>query len=107
LAAEDALSSGQIRAFSGGLPDSRRPKGSAVAGSSDLGPAAVGERQWSWLEPGLLRCFAALIRRDRMLVSLGRTAVEFLAVLAGQALMGSLTGQAGQYSKKVLQPVRT
>jgi hypothetical protein len=29
-----------------------RPKGSAVAGSSDLGLAAVGERQWSWPEPG-------------------------------------------------------
>ena len=54
-----------------------------------------------------LRCFAALIWRDRMLVSLEGTAVEFLEVLAGQALIGSLAGQAGRYSKKVQQPVRT
>jgi hypothetical protein len=53
------------------------------------------------------RCFAALIWRDRMLVSLESTAVEFLEVLAGQALIGSLTGQAGRYSRKVPQPVRT
>jgi hypothetical protein len=54
-----------------------------------------------------LQCFAGLFWRDRMLVSLERTAVEFLEVLAGQALIGSLTGQAGRYSKKVQQPVRT
>ena len=30
-----------------------RPRGPAVAGSSDLGLAAVGERQWSWPEPGI------------------------------------------------------
>jgi hypothetical protein len=34
-----------------------------------------------------LRCFAALIWRGRMLVSLEGTAVEFLEVLAGQALV--------------------
>ena len=73
---------------------------------SDLGLAAVGERQWPEPED-CLRCFAALIWRDRMLVSLERTAVEFLKVRAGQALIGSLTGQAGRYSKKVQQPVRT
>jgi len=39
-----------------------------------------------------LRYFAALIWRGRMLVSLEGTAVEFLEVLAGQALIGSLTG---------------
>ena len=54
-----------------------------------------------------LRCFAALIWRDRMLVSMEGTAVEFLEVLAVQAPVGSLTGQAGRYSKKVPQPVRT
>ena len=54
-----------------------------------------------------LRCFAALIWRDRMLVCLEGTAVEFLEVLAGQALIGGLTGQAGRYPKKVQQPVRT
>ena len=54
-----------------------------------------------------LGCFAALIWRGRMLVSLESAAVEFLEVLAGQALIGSLTGQAGRYSKKVQQPVRT
>jgi hypothetical protein len=42
-----------------------------------------------------------------MLVSLEGTAVEFLEVLAGQALIESLTGQAGRYSRKVPQPVRT
>jgi hypothetical protein len=42
-----------------------------------------------------------------MLVSLEGTAVEFLEVLAGQALIGSLAGQAGRYSAKVPQPVRT
>jgi hypothetical protein len=84
-----------------------RPKGLAVAGSSDLG-LAVGEGQWSWPEPGdCLRCFAALIWRGRMLVCLEGAAVEFLEVLAGQALIGSLTGQAGRYSRKVQQPVRT
>ena len=46
------------------------------------------------------RCFAALIWRGRMLVSLEGAAVEFLEVLAGQALIGSLTGQAGRYSGK-------
>ena len=56
---------------------------------------------------GCLCRFAALIWRDRMLVSLGSTAVEFLEVLAGQALIGSLTGEAGRYSKKVQQLVRT
>ena len=79
-----------------------------MAGSSDFGLAAVGEGQWSWPEPGdCFRCCAALIWRDRMLVSLEGTAVEFLEVLAGQALIGSLTGQAGRYSRKVPQPVRT
>ncbi len=79
-----------------------------MAGSSDLGLAAVGERQWSWPEPGTASgFFAALIWRDRMLVSLEGTAVEFLEVLAGQAPIGSLTGQAGRYSRKVPQPVRT
>ena len=79
-----------------------------MAGGSDLGLAAVGERQWSWPEPGdCLRCFAALIWRGRMLVSLEGTGVEFLEVLAGQAPIGSLTGQAGRYSRKVQQPVRT
>jgi hypothetical protein len=50
----------QIRAF--GRPAGLwRPKGLAVAGSSDLGLAAVGERQWSWPEPGgCLRCFGHL-----------------------------------------------
>jgi hypothetical protein len=38
--------------------------------------------------------------------SLGDAAIEFLEVLAGQALIGSLNGQAGRYSRKVLQPVR-
>ena len=56
---------------------------------------------------GCFRCFAALIWRGRMLVSLEGTAVEFLEVLAGQALIGSLTGRAGRYSRKVQQPVRT
>jgi hypothetical protein len=56
---------------------------------------------------GCLRCFAALIWRDRMLVSFEGTAVEFLEVLAGQALIGSQAGQAGRYSRKVPQPVRT
>jgi hypothetical protein len=97
----------QIRAFSRGLPDS-------------------GDRRaWRWLVVRIsgwrlwgeavvvagagdcLRCFAALIWRDRMLVSLEGTTVEFLGVLAGQALIGSLTGQAGRYSRKVPQPVRT
>ena len=54
-----------------------------------------------------LRCFAALIWRGRMLVSLEGAAVQFLEVLAGQALVGSLAGQAGRYSRKVPQPVRT
>ena len=54
-----------------------------------------------------LRCFAALIWRGRMPVSLEGAAVEFLEVLAGQALVGGLTGQAGRYSRKVPQPVRT
>ena len=85
-----------------------RPRGSAVADGSDLGLAAVGERQWSWPEPGdCRRCFAALIWRDRMLVSLGSTAVEFLEVRAGQALIGSLAGQAGRYSTEVPQQART
>jgi hypothetical protein len=53
-----------------------------------------------------LRCFAALIWRDRMLVSLEGTAVEFLEVLAGQVLIESLTGQAGRYSRKVPQLAR-
>ena len=53
-----------------------------------------------------LRCFAALIWRGRMLVSLEGTAVEFLEVLAGQALIGSLADQADRYSRKVQQPVR-
>jgi len=48
-----------------------------------------------------LRCFAALIWRGRMLVSLEGTAVGFLLVLAGQALIGSLAGPAGRYSGKV------
>jgi hypothetical protein len=79
-----------------------------VAGDSDLGLAVVGERQWSWpCAGGCLRCFAALIWRGRMLVSLEGAAVEFLVVLAGQALIGSLAGQAGRYSRKVPQPVRT
>jgi hypothetical protein len=82
--------------------------GLAVAGSSDFGLAAVGERRWSWPEPGdCLRCLAALIWRGRMLVSLEGTAVEFLEVLAGQALIGSLARQAGRYSGKVPQPVWT
>ena len=42
-----------------------------------------------------------------MLVSLGSAAVEFLEVLAGQALIGSLADQADRYSGKVQQPVRT
>jgi hypothetical protein len=84
-----------------------RPKGLAVAGSSDLGLAAVGERQWLWPESGLPLVLCALIWRDQMLVCLEGTAVEFLEVLAGQALIGSLTGQAGRYSRKVPQPVRT
>ena len=54
-----------------------------------------------------LRCFAALIWRDRMLVSLEGTAVEVLKVLAGQVLIGSLTGPVGRYSGKVQQPVWT
>ena len=59
-------------------------------------------------ELGCLRCpLLRLMQRDRMLVSLEGTAVEFLEVLAGQALIGSLTGQAGRYSRKVPQPVRT
>ena len=43
-----------------------RPKGLAVAGSSDLGLAAVGERQWSWPEPGLppVLCGTYLARSD-------------------------------------------
>ena len=68
---------------------------------------AVGERPWVVAEAGgCLRCLAALIRRDRMLVSLGSAAVEFLEVLAGQALIGSLADQADRYSRKVQQPVR-
>ena len=54
-----------------------------------------------------LWCFAALIWRDRMLVSLEGTAVEFLEVLAGQALIWSLADRTDRYSKKVQQPVRT
>ena len=70
-----------------------------MAGSSDLGLAAVGERRWSWPEPGTASgAFATLIWRGRMLVSLEGTAVEFWEVLAGQALIGSLAGQAGRYS---------
>jgi hypothetical protein len=46
------------------------------------------------------------MQRDWMLVFLGSAAVEFLELLAGQALIGSLTGQAGRYSRKVQQPVR-
>jgi hypothetical protein len=46
----------------------------------------------------------AFIWRDRMLVSLEGTAVEFLEVLAGQALIGSLPGRlagtAGKYSNR-------
>ena len=67
----------------------------------------MGERQWSWPEPGTASgFFAALMWRGRMLVSLEGTAVEFLVVLAGQALIGSLIGQAGRYSRNVQQPVR-
>ena len=78
-----------------------------MAGSSDLGLAAVGERQWSWPEPGTASgFFAALIWRGRTLVSVEGAAVEFLEVLAGQALIGSLIGQADRYSGKVQQPVR-
>jgi hypothetical protein len=77
-----------------------------MAGSSDLGLAAVGERQWPWRR-GFLRYFAGLMQRDRMLVSLGSSGVEPLEVLAGQVLIGSLVGQAGRYSRKVPQPVRT
>jgi hypothetical protein len=39
-----------------------------------------------------------LMQRDRILVSLGSVAVEILELLAGQALIGSLTGQTGRYS---------
>jgi hypothetical protein len=46
------------------------------------------------------------MQRDRLLVFLGSAAVEFLEVLAGQALIGSLTGQADRYSRKVQQPLR-
>jgi hypothetical protein len=47
-----------------------RPKGPAVAGSSDLGLAAVGERQWSWPEPGTapVLCGTHLARSDAGLV---------------------------------------
>ncbi len=55
---------------------------------------------------GCFRCFARPMRRARVLVSLGSTAVEFLEVLAGQALIGSLADQADRYSRKVQQPVR-
>jgi hypothetical protein len=54
-----------------------------------------------------LRLFAAFIWRGRMLDSLEGAAVEFLVVLAGQALIGSLTGPVGRYSGKVQQPVWT
>jgi hypothetical protein len=54
-----------------------------------------------------LRCLGALIWRGRMLVSLEGAAVVFLGVLAGQAVIGSLTGLPGRYSRKVPQPVRT
>jgi hypothetical protein len=46
------------------------------------------------------------MQRNRMLVSLGSAAVELFEVLPGQALIGSLTDRAGQYSGKVQQPVR-
>jgi len=41
-----------------------------------------------------------------MLVFLGSVAVEFLEVLAGQALIRGLVDQADRYSGKVQQPVR-
>ena len=83
----------QIRAFGRGLPD-----------SGDRGA-------WRWLvvrisgwrlwgrgsgrgrSRGLPPVLCALIWRDRMLVSLEGTAVEFLEVVAGQALIGSLPGR--------------
>jgi hypothetical protein len=77
-----------------------------VAGNSDLGLAAAGERPWVMVGAGLPPALAELIQSDRMLVPLGSAAVEFLEVLAGQALIGSLAGQAGWYSGKVQQPVR-
>jgi hypothetical protein len=65
-----------------GVQSACRPpatEGSAVAGSPDLELAAVGERQWSWPEPGTASgAIAALTWRNRMLVSLEGTAVEFL-----------------------------
>jgi hypothetical protein len=46
--------------------------------------------------------FAGLMQRDRMLVSLGSAAVDFLGVLAGQVLIGGLQarliGTAAKYS---------
>jgi hypothetical protein len=51
--------------------------------------------------------FDGLMQRDRMPGSLADAAIEFLEVLAGQALIWSLGGQAGRYSRKVQQPVRT
>jgi len=46
------------------------------------------------------------LQHDRMLVLLGSAAVEFLEVLAGQALIWGLADRAGRYSGKVQQPLR-
>jgi hypothetical protein len=46
------------------------------------------------------------MQRDRMHGSLGDAAIEFLKVLAGQALIRCLADRADRYSGKVQQPVR-
>ena len=86
----------QIRAFSRGLPDSgdRRARRWLVVRIS--GWRLWGRGSGRGRSRGLPPVFCALIWRGRMLVSLAGAAVEFWEVLAGQALIGSLIGQAGR-----------
>jgi hypothetical protein len=72
-----------------------------MAGSSDRGLAAVGERQWLRLRSGLpsgtlLDSYSAIGAW-----SPGKLRGRILEVLAGQTLIGSLAGQAERYSGKV------
>ena len=77
-----------------------------VAGSPDLGLAAVGERHWWWprpTRPGL--CWIRAARSDAGVLGEHRGRVVGGSGWSGAHL--DLAGQAGRYSGKVQQPVRT